>query len=334
MKVSIIMTSYNYGRFIEEAVASVLRQTHSDFELIIIDDGSTDDTPDRVKLFTDARIRPVRTVNQGVAAARNTGLDLATGTIVAGLDADDRWLPTMLERQVGLFESEPEVVASFTNFLRFDEKTGKVRHKDQFTFYPELKTFPARPARCGYGKVLLGDSFQHFLTAADSPGFTTAIAYRRDAVLTLRYNRDRVIWPVEDMQYMFRAFLLGAVAFNEEPLAELRRHGGNATADRLLIPRGKLRAFEFLAEETLTPVQRGVLVSRTVRARFEVARAHTRMGDLRGCARTIVDAFRKPGALPQKIRGAASVVRWTIGNYRKERLKRARQGLPTRPAPH
>ena len=333
MKVSIIMTSYNYGRFIEEAVASVLRQTHSDFELIIIDDGSTDDTPDRVKLFTDPRICSVRTVNQGVAAARNAGLDRATGAIVAGLDADDRWLPTMLERQVGLFETEPEVVASFTNFLRFDD-TGKVRQKDQFTFYPELKTFPSRSARCGYGKVLLGDSFQHFLTAADSPGFTTAIAYRRDAVLTLRYNRDRAIWPVEDMQYMFSAFLLGAVAYNEEPLAELRRHGGNATANRLLIPRGKLRAFELLAEESLTPAQRGVLVSRTVRSRFEVARAHTRMGDLRGCAGTIIDAFRKPGSLSLKIRGAAGVVRWTIGNYRRQRLKRARQGLPTRPAPH
>jgi glycosyltransferase involved in cell wall biosynthesis len=89
MLVSVIMPTYNYGRFIGAAIESVLQQTHEDFELLIVDDGSSDETHDAVAGFTDGRIMYQRVTNGGVSRARNVALDRARGEAVSFLDADD-----------------------------------------------------------------------------------------------------------------------------------------------------------------------------------------------------------------------------------------------------
>lgn len=95
-KVSIITPIYNGACYIGEAIESVLAQTWQDWELIVIDDGSTDVTPDILKRYTDPRIITIRQENQGAAVARNAGLDRARGEYIALLDADDVYLPTAL----------------------------------------------------------------------------------------------------------------------------------------------------------------------------------------------------------------------------------------------
>src|SRR5262245_9577002 len=98
--VSVIMPSYTYGRIIEGALASVLKQTWSDLEVLVIDDGSADDTDAVVRAHLhDRRVRFHPVEHAGVAAARNTGIRLARAPLLAFLDADDEWLPTKLERQ-------------------------------------------------------------------------------------------------------------------------------------------------------------------------------------------------------------------------------------------
>ena len=107
-RVSVIVPVYNGEKFIESAVRNVLRQSHSPSELIVVDDGSTDRTAELLKAFQGV-IRYVRQKKSGPAAARNHGLKLAVGDIVAFLDADDLWPDTKLETHVGFLKENPDV---------------------------------------------------------------------------------------------------------------------------------------------------------------------------------------------------------------------------------
>ncbi len=107
--ITIVIASRNYGRYLDGAIRSVLAQTVRDFEIVLIDDGSTDDTPAVVQRFrAEPRLRSFRTDGLGQARAKNLGLMHARGELIAFLDGDDEWLPTKLEEQLPHFRT-PEV---------------------------------------------------------------------------------------------------------------------------------------------------------------------------------------------------------------------------------
>lgn len=109
-KISVIMPAYNAERYIREAIDSILRQTWSDFELIIIDDGSTDSTAAIIAEYTDNRIRFCPNAqNMGVAATLNRGLELACGAYIARMDADDISLPERFAKQAAYLDAHPDV---------------------------------------------------------------------------------------------------------------------------------------------------------------------------------------------------------------------------------
>ena len=108
--VSIVLPTFNRGYCLGAAVDSVQAQSHSDWELIVVDDGSTDGTPDLMSRYADDhRVRYVRCANSGVAAARNTGLKLARGDFMAFLDSDDAWKAFKLRLQLDVMQALPEV---------------------------------------------------------------------------------------------------------------------------------------------------------------------------------------------------------------------------------
>ena len=122
--VSVIIPVFNREALIGRAIRSVLAQTFSDFELIIVDDASTDRTELEVKAFTDSRIRYVRrTVNGGNAAARNTGVKNARGRLIAWLDSDDEYAPEFLE-EVRATLSETGDDIGFTWTMRKEKREG------------------------------------------------------------------------------------------------------------------------------------------------------------------------------------------------------------------
>ena len=111
--VSVIIPTYNRGWAIAEAVDSVLKQDFSDYELIVVDDGSTDNTADILQSYGSA-ITVIYQSNKGVSAARNTGIGASAGQLIAFLDSDDLWLPRKLSRQVAFFETHPDAMINQT----------------------------------------------------------------------------------------------------------------------------------------------------------------------------------------------------------------------------
>lgn len=126
MSVSIVIPLFNKASYIQRALDSVLRQTWKDFELIVVDDGSTDDGAECIARCADPRVRLIRQKNAGPGAARNRGLGEARYELVAFLDADDEWLPEYLARAVTYLAAHPGVASLSLGYRYADCKTDSV----------------------------------------------------------------------------------------------------------------------------------------------------------------------------------------------------------------
>ena len=136
-KVSVIMPAYNAEAYIREAVDSILAQTYSDFELIILDDGSKDSTADIIESYNDPRIRLVKKDNEGVAATLNRGIQLAQGEFIWRHDADDTSTTSRLEMQVSFMNEHPAVILCATQIAFMTERGKIAKNKRQ----PKSKWF-------------------------------------------------------------------------------------------------------------------------------------------------------------------------------------------------
>jgi len=115
--VSVIVPTYNRADLISETIESILNQTYKNFELIIVDDGSTDNTEKVIRKFKDNRIKYIKTDYSGVPARpRNIGIKKAKGEYIAFLDSDDMWLPEKLEKQIKVFQASNETAMLYTRF--------------------------------------------------------------------------------------------------------------------------------------------------------------------------------------------------------------------------
>ena len=118
--ISVIIPTYNHARFLASAIDSALSQTLKPSDVIVVDDGSTDGTSNVLEAF-EGKVRVVRQKNQGVAAARNSGVEMATADYLAFLDADDVWLPRKLEMQLNRFRAEPGLGLVHCGLEQIDE---------------------------------------------------------------------------------------------------------------------------------------------------------------------------------------------------------------------
>src|SRR5262245_47631675 len=204
--VSVVLPTHNRAHLLERAVRSILAQTHRDLELIIVDDGSTDGTPQLVAQFADARIRYVRNEKpSGPANARNIGIRSAgVSGYIGFLDDDDQWLPNKLERQLAMFESSRVPLAAVG--------CGLIGHEDD-------------------GSVVLmepifrGDVFEHLLARR-------ARGYAAPLILVRRFpGLDDVLFDpdlpcLEDMDFSMRVALRGPLDFVADPLVTVYRNDG------------------------------------------------------------------------------------------------------------
>ena len=291
-RVTVIIPCYNYGRFLREAVASATSQTLGDIEIIIIDDGSTDDTPAVIDSLDDRRIRTRRMPNFGVSAARNAGLDMARGEFIAFLDADDRWHPDKLERQVALMDSEPDVAFVFSDLRRFSDENPSL-DETQFALVHEFDTLPRRPARGGDGFVIEGDPFVTLGPLSQLPAWIQTDLFRASRVRDLRFAEQLTL--AEDLHYIMRAYLRGPVAYVADQLVEVRRHDSNSYQqhDEMLVP--VIESLSMLQLEMMRPAQRRALKLRLGRAWMALGYTKFWRGDVVAAARAYSRAALYPG---------------------------------------
>jgi len=216
-KVSVIIPAYNCGRYLPDAIESVLCQTHRSFEIVVVNDGSTDDT-EKVLLPYRDRIVYLGGRNQGASAARNKGFAASRGDLIAYLDADDVWRPEKLTWQVELFEANPDIGVCFTDFTflgqRFEGDRG-FKERDS-----ALLRYPSRQI----------GSRSHLLT---SPllleDFLVQQAFPKPSVTMVRRQcLDRVggfdesLQICEDTQMYLRLAKYFKFAYVDEPLVQRR----------------------------------------------------------------------------------------------------------------
>ncbi len=132
-RVSVLIPTYNCGQFLSEAIDSVLSQTFTDFEIIVVDDGSTDNTAEVVSRYPDVKYFPI--AHSGVSTARNTAITHATGEFVVFLDADDKWTSDKLEKQVAYLDAHPDCMLVFTKAENFYENEEHNRTQRQQELY-------------------------------------------------------------------------------------------------------------------------------------------------------------------------------------------------------
>ena len=213
-KVSVILPTFNYGRFIGDAIKSVLGQTVPATEIIVVDDGSTDHTEEVVKALGE-KVQYIKQENSGVGAARNNGVKNSCGDLIAFLDADDIWLPTKLEKQIELLEQDSEIGIVSCGMREFDAD-GKT-----ISVYNEGKNGWCAKNILMIEPVVIG------------PGSTSLV--RRDIFEKIKgFDENKKMHPSEDWEFSYRVALVSKVAFTPEILVEYRNHGRNG---HLQIPR-------------------------------------------------------------------------------------------------
>jgi len=221
--ISVIIPTYNYGRFLREAIDSALGQTHPALEIIVIDDGSTDDTPQILAAYGD-RIRVIRQNNQGVSAARNAGIAAARGEYIALLDSDDTWLPQKLEREIALFEADPALGMVHCAAESFDH-WGKT---DSFLL-------------CGMEGWVASELLRLDREVITAPG-SGPLFPKRVAEEVGGY--DPRLQPSEDWDFFYRIALRYRVGFVPEVLVRYRRHGDGLHLNIPRMEHGMLMALE------------------------------------------------------------------------------------------
>lgn len=201
------MLTYNRASYLKQAIESVLQQTYCHFELIIIDDGSTDDTASVLATFTDTRIRIVlHKENKGLLMRRQESLSLVHGTHVAVLDSDDLWEPEKLTKQVAYMQSHPDCVLVGTWITRIDElgnSLGETRYA--------LEDVAIR------NKILWRNQFAH-----------SSVLMRKgmlDKTQGYRFPLD------EDLDLFLQLGQYGAFANIPEPLTQYRVHASGKSAN-------------------------------------------------------------------------------------------------------
>lgn len=208
-KVAVIIPTYNRVHRVSEAIDSVLAQTLQDFELIVVDDGSTDETESVLKKKYGVRIRYIRQENQGPAAARNTGIRAARSELIAFLDSDDIWLRDKLESQLPAMQDK-RVILSYTNHI--DEKDET---KDYFS---------AIGLVVEDNILIIEDPLELLLRKGGSGIITPTVICRKDIVQKAGYFDERMRLA-EDIRLWFRLTYEGAFAIVPKPLVKRRWMG-------------------------------------------------------------------------------------------------------------
>lgn len=232
VKISVVLPTYNSLNYLPDAVNSVIHQTYTDWELIIVNDGSSDNTDEWVSQQSDPRIILISQENQGKSAARNTGIERATSEYIAFLDADDYWEPTKLEKQIQCIETKPEIGLVYTWTALADEHcqpTGRVisSHAEGQIWKEIVQT---NIVACGSTPLIRRECFETV------GGFAAGLPLAQDWDMWIRIAA----------RYPFAAV--------KEPLVRYRQHGKNTSKNLEMMQKCNTLVLERAFASTSTDV--------------------------------------------------------------------------------
>ena len=262
--VSVIVPTYNRASVLMEAVESVLAQTYPHLELLVVDDGSTDDTLERLQKIRDERLRVIRATHHGAAAARNKGLSEAKGELIGFCDSDDLWVPEKLAWQVNYLEEHREIGLVYGDVMSF-------RGEDVET--PSY--FKERPP-------LQGGVFLELLQKNFIPNVSVLV--RKNCLDQVGYfNED--LKTSEDYELWLRFCARFQVGFVSRVLVKVRRHAGNITSDDHSTCLNHLTVLNSMKKNFAGEIPKSVLrkaYARTYRHMGYNHLLHRRFGEARG----------------------------------------------------
>lgn len=236
---SVIVPLYNKEKSIQNTLKSALDQTFTDFEIIIINDGSTDKSESKALAINDSRIRLFSTENQGVSAARNYGIAKASGTLIAFLDADDYWFPNHLKQLSELYEMFPQCGLYCTNYERFYNPNKIIK--------PIYVAIPHHP-----WKGIVNDFFQS--SYIDRIAWTSAVAVPKTVIDTVgNFKTTITLGAGEDTDLWLRIALRFDVAFDNEISARHMLDAENRVSLASTLKRSFAKLDEFKEEEKNNP---------------------------------------------------------------------------------
>jgi cellulose synthase/poly-beta-1,6-N-acetylglucosamine synthase-like glycosyltransferase len=261
MTFSVVIAAYNAADTLEEAIRSVLVQTRQDFEVIVVDDGSSDATATIAEGFSsDGRVQVYSQENAGPSAARNRGIAAAKGKYVSMLDSDDLWLPDYLEGMGGALDRDPHAGFAYTDAWVLEEVSGRFLKETTATLRNHP---PALISNEQFIAALLGHNFVHNSVTVRRSVLEQVGGYKTD----LSHGEDYELW----LRIVISGF--GAVRV-AEPLAIYRFREGSLAHDQAAMERGVRTVYETVLERhPVSPHVRALAV-----ARLEEMDQHTRRG--------------------------------------------------------
>ena len=219
-KVSVLIPTYNQARYVSEAIESALVQTYSDYEIVVVDDGSTDGTGAVAEAYIP-RVRVIHQENRGESGARNAGLQATSGEYIAFLDGDDVYLPDKLERQVNVLGTHQEVGVAYSDVYLWDTTAGQSQ---------ALRLFPGQGAPSG--NVLERLVRGNLLTIH-------AALVRRECLETVGFF-DETIHTFPDWELWLRLAANYEFFYLPGPVARYRLHPGMVSRNRQKMWQGAL----------------------------------------------------------------------------------------------
>ena len=228
---SIIVPTYNYGRYLPRALDSLLAQRWAELQIIVVDDGSTDNTWEVLKRYTP-RVLAIRQVNAGVSVARNRGIAEARSPYIGFLDPDDLYHPEKVCRQVATLESRPECGWTHCDAIFLDEATGRsCRFSEQYRYNARLALEGPR-----LFEALIPSNFI-------SP---VSLMIRRSCLDQAGYFDERFA-GIEDFDLVLRLAAAAPAAYSPEVLATYVSHPGSLSGDRARVDRDKYLILDKIA---------------------------------------------------------------------------------------
>lgn len=245
MTVSIIVPAFNCAPYIRSCLDSLQAQSFPDIEVVVVDDGSTDDTVGiaRQVAARDSRIKVLSQPPSGrAAAARNAGLRASTGEFVAFLDADDLYHQDKIQIEMSAFGSRPELGIVFCDVARFIEE-GTMELQPGFLQELDFLALAGNHLQHAKGSLYVcGDRFYNFMSSQVTSLCTPSVMIRRSVLLEEPYWFDEELDAGEDVDLWFRLARRCHIGFVAEVLAYYRQRDGSLTSDSERVIRGAIDA--------------------------------------------------------------------------------------------